>query len=313
MLHPQTAEGRMQVIGHVAGGIDIGQRGPASLVHENPVVDGGPRGPEQLAVGGDTDAGDHQVALEATALLGPHALDPTRAFERGDRVLQDELHTLVTVNRREHLAHLRTEDSGQRHRVSLDGGHLDSELPERCRDLGADEPETDHHGAAPGLRGGADPIAILHGAELEDAVEIGAGHRQGPVAPARGDEEPIVTNVLAALELDGLARRIDGGRAGPEPELDVVLGVVGGGIHELILEALLAAQVSFRERWPVVGRLSLGPDEQDFPVESFLSQHGRRPGSGQRGADDRDRCVGQFSSPAKVSRSPAPAAVTPWS
>jgi len=51
--------------------------------------------------------------------------------------------------------------------------------------------------------------------------------------------------VLAAFELDVLARRIDAGRAGPQPELDVVLGVVGGGIDELILEALLAAQVSF--------------------------------------------------------------------
>jgi hypothetical protein len=217
------------------------------------------------------------------------------------------------VNRRQHLAHFRTEDPGQRHRVSLDGGHLDAELSKGGRDLGADESETDHDGAAPGLRGGADPIAVLHGAELEDAVEIGARHRQGPVAPARGHEEPIVTDVRAALELDVLARGIDASGPRPQPELDVVLGVIGGGIDELILEALLATQVALRERRPVVGRLSLGPDELDFAVESFLSQHGGRPGSGQRGADDHDACFGQFSSPAKVSSSPGPAAVTPRS
>jgi hypothetical protein len=57
----------------------------------------------------------------------------------------------------------------------------------------------------------------------------------------------------------------------------------------LIVEAVLAAEVAFRERRPIVGQLGLGADQDDVAVESFFTKGDGRGSSGQRSADDHDR------------------------
>ena len=153
----------------------------------------------------------------------------------------------------EHLADLVADDAGQRHTSALDGHHLDPELAQRRRHLRADEAESHHHRAASARDGGADAIAILDGAQLEDAGEIRARYGQGPIAPARGDQQPIVGDALAALELDELLRGVDLRCPGPELERDALLGVVARWLDQLVLEAVLPAQVALRQRRSVVG------------------------------------------------------------
>ena len=138
----------------------------------------------------------------------------------------------------------------------------------------------------PRLGSGADPIAVLDRAELEDAGEIRAGGRERPVAPACRDQEPVVRDLFAVVKADDLPRGIDPGGAGPEPEADRLVGVVARRLDELVLEPLLTAEVALRQGRAVVRQARLRADEQDLALEAGLPQGGRRTGSRQRGADD---------------------------
>ena len=161
VLHAHAAEDRMQVIRHIAGREHVRQRCPASRVHEHAVVDPGPRRRQQLAVGHDPDPGHHHVALEDAPLLGAHPFDSSGAFERLHRVFRDQLHSLVAMDASQHAPDLLAQNARQRHAGALDGGHLDAELAERGRDLGADEAEPHHDRATSGPDDGADAVAVL--------------------------------------------------------------------------------------------------------------------------------------------------------
>ena len=67
--------------------------------------------------------------------------------------------------------------------------------------------------------------------------------------------------------LDKLPLGVDGTGADPQPEGDALLGVVVGGLDQLVLEARLSAQVLLRQWRTVVGRLGLGADQIDRAVE----------------------------------------------
>ena len=121
------------------------------------------------------------------------------------------------------------------------------ELAEGGSHLATDEAEADHHGAPRATGGGADAIAVLHGAELEDPLEIGARYGERAVPPAGGDQKPVVGDALSVVQLHHLQPGVDGGDPNPQPELDVVLGVEADGVHELILESDLATEVGLRE------------------------------------------------------------------
>ena len=91
---------------------------------------------------------------------------------------------------------------------------------------------------APRRGGSPDPVAILDGAELEDARQLAARRGQRPVAAARGHEQPIVGHRLAALQRNELAPGIDGGGA-------FVLGArfVGRSKHEALGEWATTSEV----------------------------------------------------------------------
>jgi hypothetical protein len=240
----------MEVIGHVARRIDVGQGGTAVLVDEHSVVDLRARRREQLGIGLDADARHHEIAREHPALLRAHALHAALALEGGDGILEHQLHALLAVDVGEHRTDLRTEHPGQRHRMSLDGGDLHTHLAERRCHLRADEAQAHYYRTAARSSLGPNPIAILDSAKLEDTGEVTTRSGESPVAPARGHEQAIIGNPLSALERDVLAAGIDRGRAHPEPEVDMPLGVERRRVDQLILEAILAAQVALGERGP---------------------------------------------------------------
>src|SRR6185436_10513664 len=168
VLHAQPAENRMRVVRHVAGREHVRQRCPATRIHEDAVVDLRPGRREKLGVWHDTDPGHDQVALDDSTLGRAHALHTAVTFEGSHGILGDQAHTLFTVNTRQNLTDLLADNADQRHAPTLDGGHLDAELAQRGRHLGADESEAHHDHAPAPPDGGADPVAILDGPELED-------------------------------------------------------------------------------------------------------------------------------------------------
>src|SRR6266540_255706 len=118
--------------------------------------------------------------------------------------------------------------------------------------LGSDETEPEHDGAAARPGGGADPVAVLDRAQLEDALQACPGHRQRSVPTAGGHEQPVICNPLAALQLHQLLPGVDGGGARTKPELDSLPGVIVGGFDELALERLLSTQVASSSNPPTI-------------------------------------------------------------
>src|SRR6185295_13130769 len=291
VLHAQPAEQRMEVIGDVPGGIDIGQRGPAPRVHEHAIVHCRPRVTGELAIGHDADPGHHQVAGKDALLLGPDALHAAGPLDGGHRVLHHQLHALFPVDPGQDRSHLGAEHTGQGNRVALDGGDRQPHLPEGRGHLGADEAQADHHraGARPGR--GANAVAILHGTKLKDTGEVRARGRERPVPPPGGDQEPVIGQLPAALQGHHPAPRVDRGGPDSEVEIDIVRGIVVGRIDELAVELFLAAEVALRQGRTIVGQLALGADERHRPVEASLAQGGGGAGPGQRGPDDDDSLV----------------------
>ena len=185
------------------------------------------------------------------------------------------------MNVAQHRAHLGAQSAGQGDAMALDRRHVEAELTERRRHLAADEPEAHDGDARRTLGGGADAVRVLHGAELEDAGQAGARRLERAVAAARRHEELVIGEPLAPRQHDLLPRGIDGGGGDPEAELDARGGIVVGGLHELVLEPVLPAQVALRQRRTVIGQPGLRADEHDLAVESPLAQRGGGSGAGR--------------------------------
>ena len=227
------------------------------LVDEHSVVDLRARRREQLRIGLDADAGHHEIAREHPALLRAHPLHAALALEGGDGILEHQLHTLLAVDVGEHRA-----DLGPSTLASGTGcpSTAVTSTPIWRRDAVTSEPMK----PSPTTTARRPARASARIRSQSSTVRSWKMPGRSPpewresVAPARGHEQPIVGNPLSALERDVLAAGIDGGGAHAEPEVDMALGVERGRVDQLILEAILAAQVALGERGPTVGHPRLG-------------------------------------------------------
>src|SRR5262249_50229230 len=174
------------------------------------------------------------------------------------------------------------------HAMAFDCRDLDAKLSQRCRDLGADEPETDDDGVASSPRCLADPVAILDRAQLEDAFELCARYRQRLVPSAGRYEQAIVGHGIAMIHDDDLSERVDRRCPDTDPELDVVLLIERGVIDELIFKSVRTAEIALRQGRTVVRQLAFGADEHDVAIPTLLAKDRRRPGTGQRRPHDHD-------------------------
>jgi hypothetical protein len=68
--------------------------------------------------------------------------------------------------------------------------------------------------------------------------------------------------------------------------------VEGGGLEERSLEWQLAGQEFLGERWPLIGKVGFGADEDDPPCKALLAQCLRPMNPGVARADD-EYCVRQ--------------------
>src|SRR5262249_25279674 len=178
--------------------------------------------------------------------------------------------------------------AGQRHARALDGGHLDSELAQRGRHLGADESEPHRDRAAPPLDDGADAVAILDRAKLEDPAQLGPGDRQRAITSACRHQQPVVGDPVATLQCHDFLSGVERGRSRPQRELDALLAVILRRLDQLTFEVDLAAKITLGQGRTVVGQLGFGADQADVTVEALIAQGRGRRGPGQGGANDHD-------------------------
>jgi hypothetical protein len=110
---------------------------------------------------------------------------------------------------------------------------------------GPDPAPADHDDPTPALERLADALRVGQGAQVEDAVEIGARQRQPAWLRPGRDEQLVVALVAAVAQHDLVGRPVDRRHPGAEPQVDAVLGVpalvvhVGlvaarGALHELL-------------------------------------------------------------------------------
>src|SRR5687767_13202108 len=85
--------------------------------------------------------------------------------------------------------------------------------------------------------------------------------------------------------MDDAPCAVDPARARSEPGVDALCFVELSRAHQQLLDRLLAAQITFRQRWPLVWHLILFADERHPRVDAVLPQRNRRARPGEAPAD----------------------------
>jgi hypothetical protein len=168
-------------------------------------------------------------------------------------------------------AHLPANRPLERQLFDVDDRDVGAHLPSRRRDLAADPARSDHHGSASCCEVGAQSIGIGEGAQVVNAVQLGAGDSQSPNVCPRRQQQCVVAEDFAGSEDDLGLLDVHRNGARRKSQLDVVVGVVGLVVEEEPMSASLAAQPLFGQRHPVVGRHRLITDEQHAALESLLA------------------------------------------
>ena len=216
------------------------------------------------------------------------ALDDTVPLEGFDPGPQPHVDALLDVDVAIDAAHLAAQHPLQRDRVGGDNGDLQSALPRGGGDLGADPAGSDDDDRAAAVEPFAQHVRVIDGAQVVNAVELGAGDREPARFRAGGQQQLVVAQPLAVVERDLLQRRVHVDRRAAEAQLDVVLGVEALVVDVDPLASGLAAQVVLRQRRALVRALVLGADKHQAPFEAFVSQCLSGLGGGQAGADDHE-------------------------
>ncbi len=234
----------------------------------------------------DADADDDHVGVDRAPVVQPDALDPPVALERRDAGAEAQVDAVVGVQVAVDRADLDAEHPLERHGQRIDEGDLDAELAGRGRDLGADPSRADDHDAAGVREALAQRLRVGERAQRDHAVEGRAGDRQAPRLGARGQQQPVVAQPVAVVELDLARAEVERDGGAPEPQLELLLGVEALAAQEDPRAGGLAAQEVLGERRALVRALGLGADEHDAAVEALLAQ--RRGGgvAGEARADD---------------------------
>ena len=150
----------------------------------------------------DPDTHDDEVAFKTQASFGDDVRHACGSLEGSDGVLEDGAYTLSAVEVRDRPAHRLTKHAEERRCRRVDGHNVQAFLPKGRRHFRADEPHTHNDDSATGHHLVPNAIGILDRAKPVNPIEIAAGNRDAPIAPARGDEEGVKRNAMMILELD---------------------------------------------------------------------------------------------------------------
>jgi hypothetical protein len=204
---------------------------------------------------------------------------------------EPQVHAVLTVQLGEDRCHLGAEHGQQRLVFHADHGGGDAGVAGGRGHLEPDPARA--HDDHPGRRGQglAQPVAVVHRAQVLHAVGPGPGHRQQGGRGAGGQQQLVVAEALAGAQRDLAQFPVDGGHAGAEPQVDVVLGVPAVLVHEDRIPFLAAQQVALGQRRALIGVVRFVADEHDLPLETLRAQRfrgsnpsERRPGDHERGS-----------------------------
>ena len=116
-----------------------------------------------------------------------------------------------------------------------------------------------------------EPLAVLDGAQV--------GHRGAGVVGGRevargrpGRQQQPVVGLLAVAGVHGVRREVDRGDGGAQPQVDVVLVVPVGVVHEGGLELVGAEQVALGQRGPLVGQVVLVAEHHHRALEPGVAE-----------------------------------------
>lgn len=154
--------------------------------------------------------------------------------------------------------------SGQREGFDVQDGHRASVRPQRAGHLQPDEPGPDDDR----LPGGAGALPqgqrVVEGAQRADAVEVGSGHGQRPVARPGGQHQGPVGQLAAVVQHDLPGPAVDAGDPGRGADLHVSLGEeVGAAQRQRLGQAPAGGEHLFGQRRALVGSPALGRDERE--------------------------------------------------
>lgn len=108
---------------------------------------------------------------------------------------------------------------------------------------------------------------------MVDAREVGAGDVEAARFGAGGQQELVVVDEGAVVaEADRLRRTVDRVDGLAEVQLDVVLRVPGGFVHEDALAALLAEEEPLGQRRPLIGVVAFVADQYHAAGEALRPQ-----------------------------------------
>ena len=132
------------------------------------------------------------------------------ALEGLDAGAEQHPHAVVGVDVAVDRAQLGPQHALQRHRRRLDDGDLQAALARGRRDLGADPARADHDDRAAAVQPLAQDVRVLDAAQVEHAVQIGAGDREPPRLGAGGEQQPVVARAARRRRASPPARRCPG-------------------------------------------------------------------------------------------------------
>lgn len=195
---------------HVAGGEDARDAGLELLVHRYAVVQVEPRLRRQLSARFHADADHHHVGRQCLPAGGPHPLDVAMAHQGVDRGVEMEVGAVRACRSRwtALTSRPRTRSSG----VAIGSMRTTSKLSWRAEAATAEpiQPAPTTANRTGRCQRGTEPIAVLHGSQVVDALEAGSRYVHVAGAGAGGEQQPVVVDHPAVVGLDPSVAEVAG-------------------------------------------------------------------------------------------------------
>ncbi|MGF6181686.1 hypothetical protein ABIB42_002710 [Massilia sp. UYP32] len=271
-------------IGDVARRPHQRMRGLQVLVDAHAVVQRQAAAFQPAEVGRDTDADAHQVARQPAPALGDDHLDLPLAMEGGDRIGQ-HFHALAGVQRAQVVADAVVVQLVEQHAVARQHGHLHTLAREGRRHLEGDEAAADHHRPRRALHRAAQKPRVAGRAQVVDAGQPGARHREMHGTHAGGDQQPVVADGAGEVGAHQLGVGVEacGAHAGQQGHAIVV--EVFKRQHRRQWRRGVALEEAGRELRPVIRRVALVRHDDDGALRALLAQRLGGSGGGQAAAE----------------------------
>ena len=263
------------------------------MIHHHAIFARDARRARQFVIGHAADAHQGDVAGDDPAVLQTHAgEDAVRSLEPGDGGVQLEADAMAAVQVLEEVGQGAAGDAGQTAGLALDDDGLGAQGAGRGGGLQPHIAAADHGQPRAGFQHRLQGFRIREGAQGEDAGQVGSGNLQTPGPRAGGQDQDVPGKARSIVERDCSGRAVDGGDGGFGAQVDIVLGVPGGGAQFDRLDVRLALQPGLGEGRALVGDRRLVADQDDGPLMAVLAQERRRRPARMARADDDDAGVG---------------------